>query len=235
MARNSHDNFGVAVLPLIDEARKMFSDRDDAARRLAGLLRPMSFRDPLILAIPRGGTVVGTTLARELGFDLDVLLCRKLRPRGMPEDVAAVSESGAIAFDRSSANLGTVTAESLVEDRAALLTEMTRQRTEYRVLRPAARIANRSVLLTDDGVVSGTTMAAALNSIRRELACEVVVAVPAGPRDSLNTLRRRCDRLVCVLELDDLKKLREVYADFPPISDDDSVQLYRAAVGSSAG
>lgn len=213
----------------------MFSDRDDAARRLAGLLRPMNFKDPLILAIPRGGTVVGTTLARELGFDLDVLLCRKLRPRGMKADVAAVSESGAIAFDRSSTNLGTVTAESLVEDRAALLTEMTRQRTAYRVLRPAARIANRSVLIADDGVVSGTTMSAALNSIRRELAFEVVVAVPAGHRDSLNTLRRRCDRLVCVLELEDLKRLKDAYGDFPPISDEDSLQLYRNSIGISAG
>ncbi|MCC7424010.1 MAG: hypothetical protein IT428_27410 [Planctomycetaceae bacterium] len=208
----------------------MFSDRNDAARRLADLLRRLTFRDPLILAIPRGGMIVGTTLSRELGFDLDVLLCRKLRPRGMDEEIAAVSESGAIAFDRSAPNLGSLTAESLVEDRAALLTEITRQRSVYRALRPAARIANRSILITDDGVVSGTTMAAALNSIRRELASEVVVAVPVGQRDALNTLRRRCDRLVCALEVDELKNLKDVYSEFPPVSDDDSIQIYRSTV-----
>jgi predicted phosphoribosyltransferase len=170
--------------------------------------------------------VVGTTLSHELGFDLDVLLCRKLRPRGMEEDVAVVSESGAIAFDRSAANRGSVTAESLIEDRAALLTEMTHERAAYRNHRPAARLANRSVLITDDGVISGTTMAAALNSIRRDLAFEIVVAVPAGHRGSLNALRRRCDRLVCVLEVDDLQNLKDVYSEFPAISEDESVQLY---------
>ena len=63
----------------------MFHDREDAARQLAGRLRGRQFRNPLVLAIPRGGVVVGAVLARELGADLDVVLSRKLRAPGQPE------------------------------------------------------------------------------------------------------------------------------------------------------
>lgn len=75
----------------------MFQDREDAARQLADRLRGRSFRDPLVLAIPRGGVVVGAILARELGAELDVVLARKLRAPGQPElALGAVSETGEV-------------------------------------------------------------------------------------------------------------------------------------------
>ena len=75
----------------------MFRDREDAAVRLAELLKGRELRDPLVLAIPRGGVVLGVVLARELGADLDVVLSRKLRAPGQPElAVGAVSEDGRV-------------------------------------------------------------------------------------------------------------------------------------------
>src|SRR5687768_3417636 len=56
----------------------MFANREDGARQLALKLKPLQLRDPLVLAIPRGGIVTGAILARELGAELDVVLSRKL-------------------------------------------------------------------------------------------------------------------------------------------------------------
>jgi putative phosphoribosyl transferase len=76
----------------------MFRDREDAALRLAEKLKERPLRDPLVMAIPRGGVITEAVLARELGAELDVVLARKLRAPERPEvALGAVSETGQIA------------------------------------------------------------------------------------------------------------------------------------------
>src|SRR5215472_12571690 len=84
----------------------MFRDREDAARRLAEKLKGRPQHQPLVLAIPRGGVIIGAVLARELGADLDVVLSRKLRAPGQPElAIGAISESGRIHLNEYGRNL----------------------------------------------------------------------------------------------------------------------------------
>src|SRR5262249_34533797 len=81
------------ISPMAGRSAIMFRHREDAGLRLAQKLKHRKFRDPVVLAIPCGGVVIGAILARELDAELDVVLARKLRAPGQPElSVGAIAE-----------------------------------------------------------------------------------------------------------------------------------------------
>src|SRR5262249_18759654 len=94
-ASTSHERLTKAEL--VERGEFMFRDREDAARRLAARLKGREFHGPIVLAIPRGGIIVGAVLARKLNADLDVVLARKLRAPGQPElAIGALGEDGQV-------------------------------------------------------------------------------------------------------------------------------------------
>jgi predicted phosphoribosyltransferase len=208
----------------------MFRNREEAARRLADVLRSFPLHDPLILAIPNGGVVIGAILAKELGMELDVLLCRKLRSPHKGQSLGAVSESGSTAFDRTAGRIEEVTAETLVEERARQLAEIFRQRESFRQVRAPAFIAGRSVVVADEGMVTGTIMSAALGGFRRETVFELIAAIPVASPTSLQAIRSRCDRIACVAEVDPIGDLHECYAELEPVGEDEALRLVKQSV-----
>jgi putative phosphoribosyl transferase len=204
----------------------MFRNREDAGLQLAALLRGRQLTDPLVLGIPRGGVVLGAILARELLADLDVVLSRKLRAPGNPElALGAVGETGEV-FLQSLANQDNPQLEKyLEEERQYQLQEIARRRQLFRGDRPAAPLEGRSVILTDDGIATGSTMIAALQVARTKHSLELVVAVPVGAVDRLEMIRPLCDDIVCVLPAEDLYAIGQYYEDFTQVEDEEVVEL----------
>jgi len=164
----------------------MFRDREDAARRLAKKLETRELRDPLVLAIPRGGVVTGAVLARALGADLDVVLSRKLRAPNQPElAIGAISEGGEVYLNPQVTKIDDWLGDYLAEERAYQMAEIARRRKLFRAVRPVAPIADRSVIVTDDGIATGSTMIAALKVIQTHQPHELIVAVPVASPDRL--------------------------------------------------
>src|SRR5271169_974773 len=109
----------------------MFRDREDAGRQLAQRLKGRNFRNPLVMGIPRGGLVIGATLAQELGAELDVVLTRRLRMPGNPEStLGAVAEDGRVFLDPGLEKLG-VPQELIAEERDFQLSLIARRRDVY--------------------------------------------------------------------------------------------------------
>ena len=217
----------------------MFLDRAQAAAELADKFKGRGLRDPLVLAIPRGGVVTGAVLAKELGADLDVVLSRKLRAPGQAElAIGAVSESGDVylnpMFDeaQSAAFRGYLDGE-----REHQLAEVRRRVRLFRQVRPRAPVAGRSVIVTDDGVATGSTMIAALQSVRQRGPAELIVAVPVAPADGLAELRRWCDEVVCLYVPEEFWAVGQFYAEFPQVEDEEALALLRpfAPAGSPGG
>lgn len=206
----------------------MFHTREDAARQLAERLRGRPFRNPLVLAIPRGGVAVGAVLARELGADLDVVLSRKLRAPSQPElAVGAVSETGEVYLNHHTEGYRHLAAPELSVEREYQLREIERRRWLYRAGRPATTVADRSVVVTDDGIATGSTMVAALKVIRGHRPHELIVAVPVGPPNRLDEVRQWCDEVVCLAAPDDFVAVGQYYDGFPPVTDAAAVELLR--------
>jgi predicted phosphoribosyltransferase len=176
----------------------MFVDRADAGRQLAARLQDLDLRDPLVLAIPRGGVITGAALARSLGAELDVLLVQKVHSPLQPElALGAISEDGRLYLNPELKSVG-VTDESLQLERDRELDEINRRRKRFRFVKPAATIAGRSVILTDDGVVTGSTILAGIEIVKGHRPHELIVAVPVAPPDRVHAIQRRCDRLICL-------------------------------------
>jgi putative phosphoribosyl transferase len=212
----------------------MFRDREDAARQLAQALKGRDLHDPLVLAIPRGGVVTGAVLAQELGAELDIILSRKLRAPWQPElAIGAVSEDGRAYLHYDAEELAGLTEAYLAEERRHQLAEVARRKKLFRAVRPAAEIAGRSVIVTDDGIATGSTMIAALQTIKAEGAHEVIVAVPVASPDRLVEIRRWCIDVVCLLTTSVFWAIGQFYQDFSQVEDEQVVALLRSAGGGS--
>jgi predicted phosphoribosyltransferase len=208
-----------------------FRDRSDAARELAARLHGRDLRDlrdPVVLAIPRGGVVTGAVLARELGADLDVVLSRKLRAPMQPEvAVGAVGEDGHVIFNPAIREYLNVPDEYLEAEKRHQLAEIARRKKLIRAVRPAAQLAGRTVIVADDGIATGATMIAALQTARAPRPHELIAAAPVGPPDRIAEVRRWCDDVVCLLQPEDLWAIGEFYDEFEPVKDDEMVRLLR--------
>jgi hypothetical protein len=205
----------------------MFRNREDAALRLAAALKDRDLHDPLVLGIPRGGVVIGSVLARELGAELDVVLARKLRAPGQPElALGAVSESGQVYLNRAvEDNLWM--RDYLAEEMRYQSAEIARRREVFRGGQPPAPISGRSVIVTDDGIATGSTMLAALRVVRKHHPRELIVAVPVAAADRLRQVQPWCDEVVCLLVPEWFSAIGQFYQDFTQVEDDEVLALLR--------
>ncbi|MDR3638472.1 MAG: phosphoribosyltransferase family protein [Isosphaeraceae bacterium] len=209
----------------------MFRNRDEAARLLARRLKGRTFRDLLVLAIPRGGVVTGGVLARELGAELDVVLSRKLRAPDQPElAVGAIAEDGRVYLNRETCKVLGLTDRELADERRRQLAEIVHRKALVRSVRPQAPVAGRSVIVTDDGIATGATMIAALDVVRAQGPHELIVAVPVASPDRRAEVRRHCDEVVCLLAPADFGAVGQFYEDFTPVEDTAVVALLRASL-----
>lgn len=207
----------------------MFRNREDAARQLATKLKGRSLHEPLVLAIPRGGVVTGAVLARELGAELDVVLSRKLRAPGQPElAIGAIAEDGQIYLKHHAEGFSDALEEYLAEERRHQLAEIARRQKLFRAVRPLARITGRSVIVTDDGIATGSTMIAALQFVKTQKPHELIVAVPIASPDRLAEVRRWCDDVICLHAPDMFWAVGEFYEDFQQVEDEEVVEILRA-------
>ena len=149
--------------------------------------------------------VTGAVLDRELGAELDVVLARKLRAPGRPEvAVGAVAEDGRVYLNDFGQRCRETMRGYLARERRLQLAEVRRRRQLLCAARPPAPAEGRSVIVTDDGIATGATMIAALQAVKARRPCEVIVAVPVAPPDSLKEVRRWCDEVVCLLAPEEL-------------------------------
>lgn len=208
----------------------MFQNREDAAYRLARLLKGRPLYKPLVLAIPRGGVVTGAVLAQELDAELDVVLSRKLRAPGQPElALGAISEDGRVYLNPSVQEFLDFSDGYLAEERRHQLNEIARRKRLFRGVRPPALVAGRSVIITDDGIATGATMIAALQVVQTQHPHEVIVAVPVASPDRLEEVRRWCDDVVCLLSPAEFWAIGQFYEDFTQVEDEQVVELLRQA------
>lgn len=212
----------------------MFTDRIDAAERLADALWHYRDRNALVLAIPRGAVPMGAVLARRLQAQLDVVLVRKLRAPEAPEyAVGAIDETG-WAYVTPYAEAAGATPEYLEEEKRTRLAELRRRRSLYSSGRPAIDPGGRVTIVVDDGLATGATMIAALHSVRARHPARLVCAVPVAAPDSLEGVRPYADEVVCLHAPAGFSAVGQFYLSFPQVEDEEVVALLRAPGGTEA-
>ena len=205
-----------------------FADRSEAGRRLADKLLHLKNRQPLVLALPRGGVAVGFEIAGVLDAPLDIVLVRKLGAPWQPELALGAVTDGAgheTFIDRDLvANLD-VSDVYIEEETARQLEEIERRRKSYCKGRPALEVAGRTAIVVDDGIATGATMRVALQAVRRRGPARVVLAVPVAPPDTLATLGEVADEAVCLETPIGLGAIGFYYRDFHQMNDREVTEL----------
>lgn len=195
----------------------MFLDREQAASQLAEALAAYRDQRPLVLGIPRGGVPMARQIADSLHGELDVVLVRKLGAPWSPElAIGAVDESGVLLLDALADSLP---AAYVDEERERQLAVIRRRRASYTPVRPALPVSGRLVIVVDDGLATGATMLAALQSLRRKHPARLVCAVPVAPPDTLQRVRDCADEVVCLQVAHDFSAVGQFYRHFDEVSD----------------
>jgi len=206
-----------------------FRDRKEAGERLAKDLVGMNLQDPIVLAIPRGGVVVGVELARALGAELDVVVSRKLRvPYQTELAFGALGEDGTLVLDHHLIEKVGLSSTQIQQEQDYQREQIRQRVARFRGDKPAVELANRSVIVTDDGIATGSTMLAALKTLRTNEPLELIVAVPVAPKHQLELIARHCDRIVCLYSPEDFMAVGQFYESFEPVEDQQVEQLMRA-------
>lgn len=215
-----------------------FLNRTEAGRQLAGeLARYASRSDVLVLGLPRGGVPVAFEVAIALDAPLDVFIVRKLGLPGHEEfGIGAIASGGVRVVDESVLRAYGVDAEVLdrITERERL--ELERRERLYRDDRLFPPVADRVVILVDDGLATGSTMRAAIAALRAEHPREVVVAVPVGAPETCAAIAEIVDDMVCLETPEPFYAVGLWYQDFEQ-TDDDEVHdlLERAATRTAPG
>jgi predicted phosphoribosyltransferase len=180
-----------------------FIDRVDAGRRLAGRLAQYGWSEVVVLAIPRGGVPVGIEVARRLRCAFDVIVPRKITVPGNPEvGYGAVAEDGTRVLNEALVRqLGLADDQIDIQVRE-VRAEIARRSAAYRGNRGLPSVTDRTVVLVDDGLASGYTMAAAVKSVAHMGAAQKVSAVPVSSRSAQRLVEPMVDELIALIVSD---------------------------------
>jgi putative phosphoribosyl transferase len=204
---------------------KVFTNRIEAGKKLAAVLEGL-VNGNLVLAVPRGGVVVGFQVAHALKIPLDVIITKKIGAPGNPElAIGAVAEDGTYLLDESVVGMLGVPQSYIEEEVQRQKTEINRRLKTYRGNAPSPEIAGIEVILVDDGIATGSTLKAAFRSLQKRGAKTVTIAVPVGPADTIHKLRREADRVVCLYMPDPFYAIGEFYEDFDQTTDEEVIEL----------
>jgi predicted phosphoribosyltransferase len=207
----------------------IFQDRHDAGKQLAGMLHSYArCGDVVVLALPRGGVPVAFEVAEALHAPLDIFLIRKLGVPGNEEfAMGAVASGGVRVVDENLvAGLGLdprIVARVIEREEQ----ELRRRERAYRDDRHALNLRGRIAILVDDGIATGSSMAAAILAVRERGAEAVVVAVPIAARQSIAAISRIADEVACVATPERLLAVGRFYEDFDQTTDEEVVELLR--------
>jgi putative phosphoribosyl transferase len=209
----------------------IFKNREEAGRRLVERLIP--YREQpgaLILALPRGGVAVGYQLSLGLHLPLDVFITRKL---GAPDNteyaLGAVGETGVVYLNpEAMATCGLFRADitQLVQ---AQQKEIARRQSLYRQDRPLPIVTDRTIILVDDGIATGSTFFASVQSIRHLKPRRLIGAIPVGPVETIREARAQVDELVVLTTPDPFWAVGNHYVDFAQVDDRDVVEYLNLA------
>jgi putative phosphoribosyl transferase len=216
------------------DMQPLFQDRRDAGRTLAAALLTGSktLRDPVVLALPRGGVPVAFEVADQLRAPLDVCIVQRLEVPGRAGvPMGAIGSGPVLVLLQSAIDEFQVPEKEIVRVARKQMLALIRRERAYRGERQALCLSDRTVILVDDGLTSSTVPAAAIAAIRARSPKRIVIAAPVACADTHRELRGLVDDLVCLEVPRPFHKVQNWYREFPTVSDLEVRRLHREAAG----
>lgn len=208
----------------------LFKDRLEAGRKLsASLQKYQGCAKTVVLGLPRGGVVVAYEVAQALRLPLDILVPRKIGAPNNPELAIGALAGDEVILDSEIIAAIAVPESYLTVEIAKEKTEAERRLALFRKGKPPQDWKGWTALLVDDGIATGSTMRASIASVKKMGVAKIVVAVPVGSPDTIESLQREVDEIVCLYAPSSFMAVGQFYEKFPQTSDAEVIQLLRSA------
>jgi putative phosphoribosyl transferase len=210
---------------------KVYASREDAGERLAEFLKNEGWRADIVLGLPRGGVIVAAEVAHRLGLPLDVVIVRKIgHPLHREYAVGAMAEGGVVVMDPRSAIRNPILKSQLDH----VISEEQERLHQYEARfhqQPAAPLADKAVLLIDDGLATGATTEAAVEAVRRQRARRITVAAPVASLSAVERLQSCADEVKVLILDPEFVAVGRYYADFPQTTDEEVLHALQRRSG----
>lgn len=205
---------------------EMYQDRIDAGIQLAESLSSYKSRGVVVLAIPRGGVVVAAEVAKALEAPLDLVIPRKIGAPGNEElAIGAVAGTGQVIINEALAQSLSVSEDYLQRAILKELQEIKRRRRLYLGESKEYDLTGKTAILVDDGLATGSTAKAAIKATRSKQPAKLVLAIPVAPRDTVETISKMVDELVCLKIPGDFFAVGQFYYNFDQVNDAEVVEI----------
>ena len=216
---------------------RQFHDRIEAGQLLALELARYAHRpDVLVLGLPRGGVVVASEVARQLGAPLDIFLVRKLgTPHNEELALGAIASGGVRVLNGELVERLGISDEMIDAIAGREQLELERRERAYRGHRPPVDVEGKIVLLIDDGIATGATMHAVVDALRQQGPAKIVVAEPTAAASSLEEFRAEADEVVAVIAPTDFYGVGQWYENFTQTTDEEVCELLDRAQRTEVG
>lgn len=207
----------------------MFADRKEAGKKLAEKLAAYRGKSAVVLALPRGGVVLGYEVAKALKLPLDIIAVRKIGHPNDPEyAIGAVGEYGNPIMHEAEG--AAIDQQWLSEETARQREEAQRRSRVYRGDKEAVNLEGKIAIIVDDGIATGFTMRIAVRSIKAQKPGKIVVAVPVAPPDSLRLLKEEgADEIIVLVPPEEfMGAVGAHYKQFEQVEDAEVIKLLRS-------
>lgn len=201
-----------------------FANRTEAGEQLAEVLDERGIDPDIVLAIPRGGLPLGRAVADELDAPLDIVVAKKVgAPRNPEYAIGAVAVDGSAWRNLEAFRRHGIDEEDFERKSAEKAVEAQEKAERYRDGRARPDVAAKTVVVVDDGVATGSTARACLESLDKSGAGHIVLAVPVGPPESIGELEAIADDVVCLSTPGVFRGVGQFYDDFSQVSDEEAM------------
>jgi putative phosphoribosyl transferase len=207
---------------------ELFTDRKEAGKKLATKLKRFNKKEAIVLAIPRGGVVVGYEIAKEIHAILDIVVPRKLRAPNQPElAIGAITEDGNVILEDEIVNSLNVSNDYIKMESQRQKLEIDRRLRAYKGEEKIPDLTGLHAIVVDDGVATGATMKAALASVRKRGAKSVILAIPVASSRALKMLEKEADETICLHTPQPFFAIGQFYRHFEQTSDEEVKELLK--------
>lgn len=201
----------------------MIKDRVEAGQLLGDNLIKCNLENPVVLAIPRGGVILGHEIAKKLGCKLDVVISKKITPPENPEyAIGAITHDGTLYksdyWDNYSSD------ENFADELARKKQEVKRRLEEYRKT-TEYDFEGKTIVLVDDGIATGSTVFAILNWLSKQRTKKVLLAISVIPADTYDAIKPKVSNVVTLEIPTSFSSVGQFYSSFEQVSDDEVKEI----------
>ena len=207
---------------------ELLKDRIDAGKQLSKRLLEYKKKNAIVLAIPRGGVIVGNEIAKALDIKLDIIVPRKI---GSPEDpefaIGAVAPDGSISLAEDIVSSYKISETYIRNKVKEEIQEIKRRMEAYRGKKPLPKLRNKIVILVDDGVATGNTIIASAKFIKKQKPKKIVIAVSVAPSDFINKVSSMVDEVISLKPLEPYYAISMHYISFEQTEDEEVIEILK--------